>query len=653
MDDSRSVTTFRKRPVIRSPSKHHTNSATQENTLMKPFRSIKECLPLLIPAMVAFLLGTLLSATAAETELTNISVNGGVQNGKARLVIEGNLFSPAGQQANPLFATTVEQLINITREKQTHTIHVVFDLLQGEPKEFALNLRGEGEIRKVTGEAVQDWSIREETNGTRLLVIRPRKTDKPLAKVTVQIAAASERPDYSSLFKPLSLLPANPALFHGYLAVEAVPELDLQPTNLVGLIPVERSLLPASLRAQLKQTDALAFRFQGSAYSVEVVASDADPEWRGGVLRDFQLKADLSDAVAAFTLQATARVRNPRGAVLPILSGAVALAELDQNPQLSFTNGQFVLVFHKPGEFPVQLRFRAAVHSANDWNKLDFRVAPGAVQPILITGLAPDTQFEFPGAARPQLAGDKFTSFLPPDGSVRLAWRRARPATEGKLFYSAEMLSQLTVSPGLMTQLALLNFKVMQGELNRVSLLVRGSGNITAVQGAAVLSWKVEAVPNSTDRRLIVQLNQNQKEAFSLQVQMQSELAAFPLAATAMQLQPEGATRFAGHLRIVNDGAVRLEVVDSTGLSQVSPEQFPETESTKAAFVNKGTQRFVFRFSTIDFNLRLQADNILPEVSASELLAYRLGETETTIEAELELDIREAPRSEEHTSELE
>ena len=68
---------------------------------------------------------------------------------------------------------------------------------------------------------------------------------------------------------------------------------------------------------------------------------------------------------------------------------------------------------------------------------------------------------------------------------------------------------------------------------------------------------------NSADRRLVVQFNQPQKDQFALQVQMQTPLGAFPQAADAMQLRPEGATRFAGYFRIVNDGAVRLEVAQA------------------------------------------------------------------------------------------
>ncbi|HZO83877.1 MAG TPA: hypothetical protein VFC26_01610, partial [Verrucomicrobiae bacterium] len=57
----------------------------------------------------------------------------------------------------------------------------------------------------------------------------------------------------------------------------------------------------------------------------------------------------------------------------------------------------------------------------------------------------------------------------------------------------------------------------------------------------------------------------------------------------------------------------------------------------------QASQRFAFRFSSGDFALRVQADNILPELSVSQLLAYHLGETELAIDGEFELDIREAP----------
>ena len=385
-------------------------------------------------------------------------------------------------------------------------------------------------------------------------------------------------------------------------------------------------------------------------------------------LQDFKLVGDLNGDRAVFTLSAVALVENSKGGSLDLLSGALALTEVGVHPkwQLRAEQGRYVAVFERVGKFPIQIKFTAAVKQSGNWNAVDFRVAPSTVQPITLQGLGTDTQFEFAGAARPERKGDDFVSFLPSDGAVKLSWQEARKAEEGKLFYAAEMRSQISVSPGLMRQVALFDFKIMQGELNRVALLLRGTGEVTRVAGDEVLSWSVEPIaserrspdrpePETSNlradqeigapitRRLVIQLNQPQKDAFALQVQMQTPLGAFPQTAEAMRLQPEGATRFAGYYRIVNEGAVRLEVTQASGLSQISPEQFPESDATRAALRVTGGQRFAYRFSSADYALRIQADQVLPELTVSEVLAYHLGQNELAIEAELELDVREAP----------
>ena len=593
------------------------------------------------------LLPSLLAAAATQVELKNLSVNGGIEDGRARLVLEANLTGMSGEKEKPFFATAIQHSLKITRELQRHTINVTFDILQGDPREIPLTLSGEGEIKKVSGENLLDWSVRQETNGTRSLILRPQKSEKPLTRLTVAIVAERETRLGSSPVQPLALVPPNPALCSGYLRVETASELDAQPVNSIGLVPIDPKFLPEPMRVETKPGDVepLAFRFHGSAYALPLTVTLADPEARRVVLRDFQLQGQLAHPLAAFTLTAIAKVSNPQGGSVVLLSGGVALSELERNADwhVRFTNDQFVLVFDKPGEFPIRVKFNAAVRPKAGWNTVDFRVASSGLQPIVLRGLSPDTQFDFIGAARPERIGSDFKSFLPPDGSVKLGWNEAQAEAEGKLFYAAQMVSQISISPGLMRQVALIDGKVMQGELNRVVLLVHGQGNVTAVQGADLLAWNVD--PNSTaeERRLVVQFNQPQKDIFALQVQMQTELGAFPQAVEAMRLRPEGATRFAGHFRVVNQGAVRLEILQATGLSQISPEQFPENAASAALLATGANQRFAFRFASADFALRVNADNVLPELSVSQLLIYHLGETEQAIEAEFELDIREAP----------
>ncbi|PYJ03420.1 MAG: hypothetical protein DME25_12380, partial [Verrucomicrobia bacterium] len=334
---------------------------------------------------------------------------------------------------------------------------------------------------------------------------------------------------------------------------------------------------------------------------------------------------------------------SPRPPASRIAKAGASTSSPARSPSPNSEQNRFILTFDRSGKFPIQLKFNATIVQKDTWKAIEFHVALSALQPIVLQGLGADTQFEFPGAARPERKGTDFVSYLPSDGTVKLSWKEGRPEAEGKLFYAAEMLSQITVSPGLMRQVALLNFKVMQGELSRVTLLLRGAGEVTRVQGDQVLAWNVEPLAGSKDRRLLVQFNQPQKDQFAVQVQMQTPLGAFPQAADALQLRPEAATRFAGYLRIVNEGAVRLEVAQASGLSQISPEQFPETDATRAALRVTGSQRFAYRFSGAEFALRIQADQILPELTVSQVLAYHLAENELAIDAEIEVDVREAP----------
>ncbi len=610
-------------------------------TRLTPMKNI----PLIFCACLALLGRTVTAETAAE--IKNPAISGGVADGKMRIVIEGILNGQPGDKDRLLFSTALQHSIKATRDKITHQIAVTIDILQGEPKELPLTISGDGEIRQVTGEGLQDWSIRQEPGGARILILRPKKGDKPLTQLTATILAERELKGAKNPLPAFALTPPQAALFSGFVKVEFARELEVQADAPGGLFPVEAKYLPENLRGEIKpdEPEPLAFQFHGSAYSLPLKITAADPETRQVVLRDFKLTGTLAEQNAAFILTATARVTNPKGGSLTVLSGGLALSELAPHPdwRVFSDRGHFVLVFDKPGDFPLALKFNAAVRQGDGWNAVDFRVAPGGLQPIVLQGLAADTRFQFAGAARPERMDTDFASFLPPDGSVKLAWKTAAPEAEGKLFYAAEMRAQISVGPGLMRQVALLDCKVMQGELDRVTLLLRGAGEVTRVQGEQVLAWKVELGANPEERRLVVQFNQPQKNQFTLQVQTQTPIGAFPQTVDAMHLRPESATRFAGYFRIVNEGAVRLEVVQAKGLSQVSPEQFPESDATKAAFRAAGEQRFAYRFSGADFALRIQADQILPELTVSEVLAYHLGESELSIDAEIELDVREAP----------
>jgi hypothetical protein len=206
-----------------------------------------------------------------------------------------------------------------------------------------------------------------------------------------------------------TLTPPQPALFNGFVKVEPTSDLELQAENPTGLFPVEAAYLPAALKTEPKpdEPEPLAFQFHGSAYNLPLRLTVADPEARQVVLRDFKLTGQLSDQTCGVHADATARVTNPRGGTLVFLSGGLALTELPQHPDWRITSdrGRFILYFAKPGDFPLSFKFNAAVRQNGGWSAADFRVAPSALQPIVLQGLPADTQFEFTGAAKPERAG--------------------------------------------------------------------------------------------------------------------------------------------------------------------------------------------------------------------------------------------------------
>ena len=65
---------------------------------------------------------------AAETgkDLKDLSINGGVQDGKARLVIEARIQESATDKQKLLFATSLEQAIQVSREKLSEIDHSHF-----------------------------------------------------------------------------------------------------------------------------------------------------------------------------------------------------------------------------------------------------------------------------------------------------------------------------------------------------------------------------------------------------------------------------------------------------------------------------------------------------------------------------------------------
>src|SRR5436189_1662789 len=133
-------------------------------------------------------------ASAAETaaEIKDPSVSGGVADGKVRLVIEGLLNGRSGDNDKLIFSTAFQHWIKVNRGTLRQHIEVTFDILQGEAKELPLTIAGEGDIKQITGDALLDWGLRQDPGGGRTLVLRTKKSEKPITQFNVAITVERE-----------------------------------------------------------------------------------------------------------------------------------------------------------------------------------------------------------------------------------------------------------------------------------------------------------------------------------------------------------------------------------------------------------------------------------------------------------------------------
>jgi hypothetical protein len=591
-------------------------------------------------------LAPLEAAGVITSDVERFAIAGEAGPNQASLTIQATLAGTAATEA-AIHATRVLHGMHASHYALRHAIDLEFDVIQGAPTEFVLNLAGDGDVREVTGTGLRDWGVRQGPGGARQLVMRLIASTIPVQCASVTVTAMTRIEDLSQPVVPLRIVAEPTSLFSGYLQLTADPELDLAIREASGITPLDPEHLPEAFRftAKAGSAEPLAFRFFAEPYIYAVQLTAADPELHRVVLHDFQLNGRLHETSASFTLMAIARVRNPRGGSLDTLWGDAALTDVepDADWRVRFEQGRYRLVFDRPGEYPVRLHFEARMRRAEGWRELDFSVAPSAMQPIELTGLKQAAEIQFAGAARTERVGDRYLSHLPANGQVKLRWRESRREAEGRLFYAANALGEITIGPGLMRHTTLWSFQVIQGRVQEIELACDGAGEVTHVEGPSVLAWSVEPGTGPTTRRLRVRLNQTHDTSFELQIQTQTALGNFPQAIDPIRLVPVAATRLGGYLRVINEGAVRLEVTEAGGLSQISPDQFPRNDRTRAEFSEQPGQVFAYRFSGPDYALRVQADHIIPELGVSQLLTYHIGETESVIEAELEIDIREAP----------
>ena len=585
-------------------------------------------------------LGQAASQNASEVE--NLKVNGEIRGEKAGFVITGDFKprKPEEKKEKLIFSVRTENTITHRRGQTEQNISGTVKILQGETPELRFAVQGKGSLVSAKSEQAIEWGLRNDKSGQRFFVLwfDPEKPAK--GEVTFTAHFLNTHAQAKAALGAVSLSPQGEAVLNaGLITVTTSAGYDLAITKANGVTRVSKGLG----HAQTKLARSFSFQFSDTTPEVVFTATESDPDANRIFFDEFDLKGRLADGVASFTLNGMVEVRHARGGKLPVVFGGAALASIPatKDYKVGFSGETYTLEFAKGGTYPVAFEFHARILEKDGWNNIDFGVVPAALRPVKLSGWPQAISFDAKSASKPTIKNSNYDLFLTPQDRLSVRWKETKPVVIPKLFYSAEAAVNIAVGAGLARQINHFDYRVMQGRMSTLELDLIGEGEVVSVNGRNILNWSVEKQEDG--RRLVVKLNSQQTADYNLVVHSQTPLGAFPVRFHPLCIVPVNPVRYGGHLRLVNNGAVQLEPVSVNGLSQLSANRFPAASSIAALPNNPKLKPLVYRYSGGDYELEVLADNILPELTVSQLLIYALGFNEITLDAEVELTIRDAP----------
>ncbi|NIP96497.1 MAG: hypothetical protein GWO24_24925, partial [Akkermansiaceae bacterium] len=83
----------------------------------------------------------------------------------------------------------------------------------------------------------------------------------------------------------------------------------------------------------------------------------------------------------------------------------------------------------------------------------------------------------------PSLEGEVWRGFLPLHGRCDVSWKPVRKTGEGKLFFTTTSRVNVGVGAGLLRQTSIIDYKILQGQLEAISVNLEGPGEVLAVDG--------------------------------------------------------------------------------------------------------------------------------------------------------------------------
>lgn len=314
----------------------------------------------------------------------------------------------------------------------------------------------------------------------------------------------------------------------------------------------------------------------------------------------------------------------------------------------------YALAFSSAGRYRIALSFsvRPVPVGETGWREAVFSVPAADVRQLTLRSDRADLELEIPGAVRVdrQVADGELT-VTAVQGARRVLSVRWKPqvrALDAELVVAADVHTIASLGTASLRIDSVFTYDIAQGKLDTLALQLPEGVNVTAVRGMHIRDWAVAPAGDGGEagatRALTVTLSRSQVQRYALQVIAEMPVPALPTEAYVPVIAPVGVIRASGHLAVGTDHAVSMVVKQAAALSQIDASAMPRVAFEGGGPRQAPAQRaFHYTFTTMPYRLHLALDRIVPAYDAVYRMVATVGEDDLTLEAAVELDVRDAP----------
>ncbi len=372
-------------------------------------------------------------------------------------------------------------------------------------------------------------------------------------------------------------------------------------------------------------------------------------------ITDVSVKGAIDGENITFTIDFTidARVRRPEIALATgdlVLDPSTPLAASRSGPTFRYDPAMqtYYVSWPRGGVHTESVTFavRPTVLEDSAWREAAFTIPASNCRELQLVCDRADLEVRFPGAMKleREVKDDTLTvkALLGPGRPFAVRWKPEVQKLEAKLVMGAEANTIVRAGTGALRVDTLFVFTVSQGELKGLEFDVPKSLSVTQVRGASIQDWHIDGTGDS--QKLAVALTRAVTSQYAVQVSAEMALGNFPVEAALPVVEPLGVIRAGGSLAVGTDSALKIVVMEPRGLAQVDARAFPrivlDREHPRRL---PRANAFFYTYATSPYQVRLRVEDIVSSYDATERVVVNVREDDLFVDADVELDVRDAP----------